>query len=263
MKKLIIVLLFVLSTFAVNLGGNEVDKSKAIFYFFTGHSNMMGKGGKKDTVTHPRCYQYTLARQFELARDPIPESYDNAPSVVLPFLKSMATRYPEHHFIGCKIVQAGSMISANFLLNSVHYREIVKIATGLKDQVTFAGLLSMHGWNECEFEREANRFDTSYLSLVCLVRGAVENPFLPVIVGRFEIYQDRNAYDKKYYVYENVVVDKIDKDISKYLNVAIAPMRHIPKRYYFDDHHYNEIGYKIWSEDAIALIQINDWDWWK
>jgi hypothetical protein len=51
-------------------------------------------------------------------------------------------------------------------------------------------------------------------------------------------------------------LEKIDK------NIKIAPIRAIPRAYYCDFHHYNTFGYILWSIDAVAIFQQNNFDFW-
>jgi hypothetical protein len=45
--------------------------------------------------------------------------------------------------------------------------------------------------------------------------------------------------------------------------LKLTPIRPISKQYYCDDHHYTAKGYQIWAHDAAAIIQINNFDFWK
>ncbi len=261
-----IVTLFILLiahiTWAVDLNGIDVPKEKLIFYFFIGHSNMTGYGGKMDTVSHPRVWMYSVEKGFWNAHDPIETIY-KSPSPPLPFLKKMAEYYPEYHFCGIKITQAGLPMSDCFLRGKPKYKLLLETIDSLKNKATLGGVLAMFGFVEGISDSLSSRLCEDVINMISSFREDFGVSNLPCIFGRYEENSDTtNLTD--YFKYKDRIKTQIESipDADPLHRTALTPYEPVSKEMYFDDHHYNKAGYALWSNTAAEIIKSNAWDYW-
>lgn len=256
------ILLTPLNKWAVDLDGIDIPKEKLIYYLFVGHSNMMGYGGKMDTVSHPRVWMYSLEKGFQNAHDPI-ETIFNSPSPVLPFLKRMAECYPDYYFCGVKITQAGLPMCDHFLKNKPKYKLLLQTVDSLKNSATLGGLLAMFGLVEGISDSLSQILCNDIITMFTLFRNDFDVSDLPCIIGRYEENSDKTV-TPDYFKYEDRIKAQIEliPGADPLHKSALTPHEPIPKNMYFHDHHYNENGYALWSNTAVAIIRSNRWDYW-
>jgi len=175
------------------------------------------------------------------------------------FLKRMALLYPEYHFCGVKYALNG--LTAEDLLVNNGDRFIIDKIKVLKEKSTIGGVLMMFGFIEGTDIKKVDDFDANVKHLIDKLRAAAGNETLPVIFGRYE-ENGRKVLPGKFHRYDDVLTRQIEalEKIDRFLK--LAPIRPVPKGCFCDDHHYNDYGYHLWVDDAVALIQINKFDFW-
>lgn len=253
--------LFALSD-AVELDGVEVPQDKLIYYLFIGHSNMMGYGGIMDTTTHPKLWCFDLDDGFYPAKDPIGTIY-KSPSPVMPFLKKMAEYYPGYYFCGVKIIQAGMLMKDQFSIDRPKYVEIKETVDSLKNIATLGGVCAMFGLVEGVNDTFANAFSEDFTNIINTYRENFGVPDLPCILGKYEENADTSVIPN-FFKYKNIVIKQIANvpGLDPLGRTFLTPKEAVPANFYYDDHHYNEKGYKIWSQTAANIIRDNDLDFW-
>jgi hypothetical protein len=235
-----------------------MNPATLICFLFLGHSNMSGYCSKPDTVTYQHIWSYNAAKGFFHCTD---KTFSNGSgTVVMPFLKRMSMLYPGYDF--CAIMDASPSQQASHIVKEERHREcVINQLTALKGKATIGGVLMMYGIVEAIYNNNINTLDESIRGVIDFVRGATGNDHLPVILGRFELNGDPTRVTT-YHQWDAVIMEKINVVMRKDPLVQIAPIRYMPKEYYCDDHHYSAEGYKIWAEDAAALIQVERYDFW-
>lgn len=260
---LLFLLLIVQISWAVELNGVEVPKERLIFYFFIGHSNMMGYGGQMDTVSHPRVWMYSVKKGFWNAHDPI-ETNRQSPSPALPFLKKMAEYYPDYYFCGVKMTQAGQPMANDFFRGKPKYQILLETVDSLKNKATLGGVLAMFGLVEGISDSLSARLCEDVIIMFSSFREDFGIPDLPCIFGRFEENADTTVIPD-YFTYKERIIAQIEAipDADPLHRTALTPYEAVPKEMYFGDHHYNEDGYALWSNTAAEIIKSKGWDYWK
>lgn len=249
---------------AVDIGGVEVSPDRLIAYVFAGHSNMEGYCGEMDTVPHPRAWYYNLDRGFTPARDPIGNKR-KAPSPVMPFLKAMAARYPGYYFCAAKVTQAGAPLVETFFPGKKQHGELLACVDSLRGKCVIGGVLAMFGFVEGISDSLSRRFGDDALTFISLIRRKVNTRDLPVIWGRYESNADStHAMVKRYGVYGRRIqmhIDSLPAEDSMG-RTALTPPEPVPAEYFCDNHHYDQIGYALWSRFAANEIGARGWDFW-
>jgi hypothetical protein len=262
-KTLILVGMVVSLSHAVVLNGVNVPKAKCILYFFIGHSNMTGYGGVIDTEPHPRVWAYSAARGFWNAVDPV-ESPFRSPSPFMPFLKSMAQRYPAFYFCGIKVTQAGLPMSDQFLRGKPKYTELMQNFQKIKDSVTIGGIVAMFGHVEGASDSLSMNYTRDVITMLKQFRQDCAAPALPLIMGRYE-YNSDTTTNTVYYQFKQRMISTIEQlptADSACNRILLTPYEYVPKAYYFDSHHYNADGYSMWSGNAAEMLSSSSWNSW-
>jgi hypothetical protein len=233
------------------------SRDRMITFFFIGHSNMAGCCAKMDFESMANVWLYTDRKGFYHGTDK--NFSNNSGSPVIPFLKRMALLYPDYNFCGIKYAIHGMTIE-DFLTKTDGNYIIDKINI-LKSKSIIGGVLLMFGFVEGKDVKMVQELDTKLKQLIDELREASGNKTLPFIFGRYE--ENNNKQVRYYNKYDDILVNKIQslEKFDQYLK--LTPIRPIPKQYYCDNHHYTSEGYQIWANDAAAIIQLNNFDFWK
>jgi hypothetical protein len=245
-----------------NIDGVLVPPQRLIAFLFLGHSNMEGYGGTPDTMTHPRAVTYLPTEGFVPARDPV-SSRRNSPSPVMPFLKEMARLYPDYYFCGIKIVQAGLPMCKTFSKGMSHFQKVVSLMDSIGHRVTLGGMLTMFGFVEGISDSLSAAFYADATAMIQAYRDTLGIDSLPVFWGQYEQNADTTAY-VNYHQYRARIIEAIDSlprgDILG--RTLLTPEQPVPREYYFDDHHYNEDGYRLWGQSTAQQLHDRGWHAW-
>ncbi len=260
---LLLPLLFARLSMAVVLNWVDVPKERLIVFIFVGHSNMTGYGGVMDTVKHPRAWMYNQHdKKYWQACDPI-ETKKSSPSPTLPFLKKMAELYPEYYFCGLKVTNAGTPMSEHFLRGQVEYQMILDAINSIKTETTLGGVLAMFGLAEGISDSLSQRLTVDVMDMLFSFREDFGVPDLPAVFGLFEENADTSVIPD-YFTYSDRIIEQIAAipGADTLNRSALTPYEPVPADMYFDDHHYNENGYVLWSNTASEIVSQNLWDEW-
>lgn len=214
-----------------------------------------------DTVEHPRVWYWNKDSGFVHPKDPLRPRWTNeSGSPVIPFLKRMALLYPDYNFCGlmygCPCNQARHIFA-----EEDHRSYVTKRIKELKEHTIFGGIMMMYGFIEGQDYTEVHRLDTAIENLIFALRSAAEDSLLPVFLGRYEENGEKKEFGK-YHKWDSEVIERIKNVGRLYPHVYLTPIRPIPASCFCDDHHYTQDGYKIWSEDACAILQLTNSDFW-
>jgi Carbohydrate esterase, sialic acid-specific acetylesterase len=245
-------------TFNPNFQIYRKSRDSVITYFFLGHSNMSGYCAKMDVETNANVWLYADNKGFYHGTDH--DLSNNSGSPIMPFLKRMAVLYPEYHFCGVKDARPGMTIE-DYLANKNDTYTINKMKI-LKKKSIIGGVLLMFGFDEGSDLKKVQALDVHLKRLIDELREASGNRTLPFIFGRYEENGSNGEY-ADFHRWNGILINKIDslEKIDGYLK--LTPIRPISRQCFCDDHHYNAEGYRIWAEDAAAIIQLNRFDFWK
>lgn len=246
---------------SVSISFAQAPKEKMISFFFLGHSNMGGYCSALDTTEHSRVWCWDKDKGFYHPRDPIKPRWTNeSGNPVIPFLKRMALLYPDYEFCGC-MYGCPCNQAWHILAEGGHRNYITKRLNELNEHTTLGGILLMYGFIEGQHQEEVKRLDTAIQNLITALRGIAGNPALPVILGRYEML-GKKVLPETYHRWDSLMLEKISAVGRYFPNTYLTPFRFVPAPYYCDDHHYTAEGYRIWSEDAAAIIQLCRQDFW-
>jgi hypothetical protein len=181
-------------------------------------------------------------------------------SVVLPFLKNMADRYPAYNFCGIKYGHACGQ-AFHILTEENHKRFFVNKIAEMRRVSRIGGIMLMYGYIEGRYPEQIEPFGRNLATLIDSLRSLAGDPTLPVIIGRYELNGSLTEA-AEYRRYDRYVVQQIESVPRVRQNVALAPFDYIPKEYYCDNHHYTAEGYKMLADDACQIYENNGWDFW-
>lgn len=225
-----------------------------IVFIFIGHSNMAGDcAGACDVPDNPHIWSYSQDKGIYHGTEKLP---------VKLFLNEISLRYPEYNFLGLNYQYPSSMVS-EMRPGEYHYDKMMKDLAYLKTVATMGGVVSLYGFIEGSNQTLANTFVSDFMTLIYNIRKVVENDTLPVIIGRYEVNNQRLPEIAKYRTYENIVRNKLILLTKNDPFIQMSPIRDVPKEDYCVNHHWTCDGFKIWAHDAIAIYQANNFDFWK
>jgi len=269
----------------IELGGKVVPKDSCIVYIFIGHSNMSGRGIHRDTVPHPKLWNYTLDQttfgrpnHWRLAKEAmyvdasIGQDTKCGPGMI--FMKQFNKRYPD--FTCCLFLNGeGHTSAAVYLNNQVQsgrklYDEIMTpLKTVVKGKVVFGGMLAFLGIVEPYDGDEAacRNFANTMRSLVNLVRYELNAPTMPFVINQYEAtaiggFSPNLPLPK-------IIQSQIDSLPSILSNCIVIPTTGIPlyvNEYgVSDDHHYDSIGYAEFTRRMLDSLEARKFttDYWK
>jgi hypothetical protein len=239
-----------------------------IVFLFTGDSRMAGYCATMDTVTNPRVYSWSPQKGFFLAEDRNNKNsfVTSSGSMVVPFLKNMALRYPEYKFCGIEYGhpcgQAHHVYEEQ--LHRTFWESRIAAMRALKDSgVVFGGVVIMYGFVEAAEVLEIKNYPASMIRLVSFFREKTGDTLLPAIFPRWPLYSCPNEADKKYHKYDslmNVLDESLLMNIS---NSVHTPVRYLGRQFYCSgDHHETQAGYAILAQDAVTMYQLFNMDLW-
>jgi hypothetical protein len=244
MKNSLMILLLAFTAYAV-------PKDSMITYIFLGHSNMQ-TGFQCGCAQHccdqisDRVWLYGPEKGFYKG---------NTSACVSCFLNELALRYPKYNFAAANYSRSGYSLGY-FKKGDFAYEQMCSELPVIKDKSTVGGVAIMFGFIDGVDSSLSANFDDNLLKLVCKIRDLTENYKLPCIVGQYEINNQRLPEQRRYRRYEKIVTDQIQQLGLKDSYIKITPVSPVPPEYYCDDHHFTCQGYKIWTEDAVSLIQL-------
>jgi hypothetical protein len=248
-----IILIFMM--FSLSFG--SVPKDSMITYIFIGHSNMLGYCSELDSIIPKNVWLYKSGTGFYHGVDRGTSSMYGSP--MTSFLKRMAILYPQYNFCGIKCTNSGSTFEAFY--NSDLKVQLYKKLSEALDSSIFGGCLAMFGFAEGKDSAQVKDMDrwVNGFSNELSIKTGYKN--IPFIFGRYE-KNGRKVLSDVYHKYDSLTEKKIEsfEKLSPYFKVS--PIRYVPKEDYCDDHHYNRSGYEIWANDAAAIIQQNNFDFW-
>jgi hypothetical protein len=237
-----------------------IDSLTFIAFLFIGHSNMGGFCAEMDTVKNPHVWIIKDDKYINCTDKDFPRTTGTSGSVVMPFLKAMALRYPKYNFVGERY--ANPCNQAWHLLTEEHHRtHLEKTIKMLREKSTIGGVGLMEGFIEGQHEEEVKRIDVKIVELIDWLRGQSGNIDLPIMLGRYEKYGDKKSC-MQYHQWDSLIIAKMETIPLHRKNVVLVPVRYVPAERYCDNHHYDADGYQIWGEDAAVLYQENHFDFW-
>ncbi|MBD3344815.1 MAG: hypothetical protein GF401_07105 [Chitinivibrionales bacterium] len=259
----------------VTIGTTTIPKDSMIVYLAIGHSNMNGRG-EKDKNIHPRCWNYRIDSDnhaWEPAVDSIHSQHLNTNcrsqyygrgSMSFQFIKKMAEAYPCYHFGLIMNGNTKGTINCDPHSNSCEhsggnnyyrkggalYEELINCALEIKDKVTIAGIVAQIGYIESrECEARAYTFADDVAETVENMRSDLGLPDIPFLIGKYE----ETARDKT--PYRDDVIEQI-WSIPGILSKSEVINSDGP---YYDGHHYNLEGNRLWADSATAIMVRNGW----
>ena len=272
------VLLSALQVHALLLGGVEVPKDKVIVYLLIGHSNMSGFNTDSDDQTAPRIWKYNWfqTRKWEAAReqrgnDIYGLSGRGSGGPGMPFLKGMATAFPNYHFgvisnasISCTlrginrgINSSGMPADSNRYWKGARlYNELPMIVSQVAKDVTLGGVICMLGSVEATRTSEAicRAFSDDVALMMKDLRADLNSPNLPYIMGDYEAGATGNFAVTL--PWPKIIDEQIKMVPSKLTNSATVNTVGIQM---LDDHHYNMAGQQEFSKRIINVIKAKGW----
>jgi hypothetical protein len=137
----------------------------------------------------------------------------------------------------------------------VLYDLVMGPARQLKDRVTFGGIFTMLALTEV-FPDRANlpRFNECLAGVAAEMRADLGDPDIPFMMSDWEM----GATEKFAPTFPENMAAREQLRIAQ-RNIprsAIIPTDMLPMS---DNHHFDLVGYKIWGERAVGLIEQNGW----
>jgi hypothetical protein len=249
--------------------GKMIHTLTMVVFLFTGDSRMAGYCSTMDTTTNSHVYSWSPSKGFYNCTDKNNKNsfITQSGSMVMPFLKGMALRYPEYNF--CGIEYGHPCGQAHHVYEEQQHRSFwesrVSAMTALKDSgVVLGGVVIMYGLVEAGEMTEIKNYPASMSRLVSFFREKTGNPLLPAIFPRWPLYSSPNESDNKYHKYDSLMNASDESLLMNISNSVHTPVRYLGKQFYCNmDHHETQAGYTILAQDAITMYQLFNFDFWK
>jgi hypothetical protein len=262
-------------TYAINLGGTDVPKSKFVVYLLVGHSNMAGiVPAGNDTVADPRgwVYRWSTTKTWEPARENNSLTNGLTPHGTggpgMPFVKGLAARHPGS-YIGvinnaapsttCHGLNTGyngsgsTADQSRYWPGALFFQQIITAAREVKNDATIGGIVCMLG--EIEATRAANvavcqNFSSDIAEMVRDIRDSLGLPNIPFIMGAYE-NEAKNGFAITN-PWPAIIKAQIDSVPFKLTNSVIVNSVGLS---YYSDHDYDENGEKEWARRAVDSLE--------
>lgn len=223
----------------IELGGKPVPRDKFIVYLFIGHSNMDGHAKVRDNAPSDRAWRYdNKTGAWNQAKD------DG--SCVLPFLNRLCEAYPDCHFGAIKYSVSAATVEARYRREGgTLYEPLIVAAKKAQPDATLGGLVALIGFAEAGDKARAEGFLKQLSGMMAEVREDLAEPSLPLVIGKYE----EGARD--YRPYKDVVAAALAQ-VPKTIERSVLVEKEGP---YVDGHHYDHEGFRIWTAEALRLIQ--------
>ena len=256
----------------IMINGKAVPKEKAIVLLHVGHSNMSGRAqGPADLKpyfyeTHPNLWKYAKGGVWTPAKevmypDGAPDrNFPQGAGPAMAMLRRGLESAPDAHFISIGNGQSLNYGTSCFSYRKggIHHANIIAAALELKGKVTFAALFTMLGYDGRTNARAQNG---GYLEcmkgLIADFRTALEEPELPYLVGDYE----RGATDgfSPNTAGAKQVIAQLAQVPGAVPRSYLIPTENVAMQ---DNHHYNMLGHKQWSDLAFKHLVSAGWAPW-
>jgi hypothetical protein len=177
------------------------------------------------------------------------------------FIKGMSIRYPGYSFAFDRCAFS-STTSRSMRKGEDHFDRLIERINKYKATKIIGGIILMYGFIEGKDSSEAVNFEKETNRLLLDIRTACDNPKLPCLIGRYEKNWLFQPNTESYRKYASIVDSQINNFYFYNSLVIQIPIRYIAKENFYEGPHYNENGQRIFAEDAVALIQFYDLDFW-
>jgi hypothetical protein len=252
------------------VGGKRLPREKVIVFLHIGHSNMAGRADAPANLrpfhfeTHPRLWAYTMPGSFLAAKEPLSGDHITrgraGPGMsILRAALSMA-REPDSVMVSIGHGHDGSRAGycRSYRRGAILYDIVMGPAKQLKGKVTFGGIFTMLALTEV-FPDRANlpRFNECIAGIAAEMREDLGDPDIPFLMSDWEM----GATEKFAPTFPDNAAAREQLRIAqrKIPRSSIIPTDMLPMS---DNHHFDLVGYKIWGERALGLIQQNGWAGW-
>jgi hypothetical protein len=249
------------------IGGVSRPRDKVIVFLHIGHSNMAGRADAPAALrpfhfeTHPRLWAYTMAGAFQPAREPLSGDHITrgraGPGMSILRAALALAAAPDSVLVSIGHGHDGSRAGycRSYRRGGVLYDLVMGPARQLKDRVTFGGIFTMLALTEV-FPDRANlpRFNECLAGVAAEMRADLGDPDIPFMMSDWEM----GATEKFAPTFPENMAAREQLRIAQ-RNIprsAIIPTDMLPMS---DNHHFDLVGYKIWGERAVGLIEQNGW----
>ena len=249
------------------IGGVSRPKDKVIVFLHIGHSNMAGRADAPAAQrpfhfeTHPRLWAYTMAGAFQPAKEPLSGDHITrgraGPGMSILRAALALAAAPDSVLVSIGHGHDGSRAGycRSYRRGGVLYDLVMGPARQLKDRVTFGGIFTMLALTEV-FPDRANlpRFNECLAGVAAEMRADLGDPEIPFMMSDWEM----GATEKFAPTFPENMAAREQLRIAQ-RNIprsAIIPTDMLPMS---DNHHFDLVGYKIWGERAVGLIEQNGW----
>jgi hypothetical protein len=100
------------------------------------------------------------------------------------------------------------------------------------------------------------------MALLTDIRKHSGNPELPCIFNRYEKFSQRLPEIEPYRAYADVIDSKICLLAQIDKHILLAPIDYMEQKYFCEDHHYTNDGYKVFARDVAKVVQDKKLDFW-
>jgi hypothetical protein len=253
----------------VSIAGMSVPKEKAIVFLHIGHSNMAGRAtGPADLhdfefTTNPHLWAYAKGGVWRPAVEPLSPDSMTLPGMAGPgmsILRTALAMAPDLYMISIGHGHSGDTggYCRNFRKGGLFYDIVMGPALELKGKVTFGAIFVMHGIAELKDKVNVGTFDQCMEGLASDMRGDLQEPNLPFLVGDWEAGATGLSFSPTL-PFPMEVMAKLRTAVAIIPRSKLIPTDMVPME---DDHHYNFAGHKLWAERGFSLMKQAGWTPW-
>lgn len=225
-----------------------------VVFLFFGHSNL-------DNACAGICVDSISERVWAFGEEKKVYKPTNLKGGMYLFLNEMALRYPGYNFCGVDYSAPSQKVS-EIIPGDHRYEKMVKDVAYLKTVSTIGGIFLLYGFIEAADKGKADNFYDATQLLIKNIRKQAGNDSLPCIMARYEKNHRGETISEKFWRYEIIIMQQIERIEKGDLFLKIAPVKWVPGDYHCEGHHQTCPGLRIVMEDAAVVYQQNNFDFW-
>lgn len=232
----------------------SIPKDRFVVFLLIGHSNMYGEARGVSFPIHPRLWMRSWrGGDWQPAR-PRGHNGDEDAGPEMFILTELAERYPDYHFGYIKVAKGGATVREDFMRGQGRYDAVIRNGQWAKQHATLGGVIAMLGFVEATSHGGWEQFQENIVTMMGQMREDLDEPDLPLVIGKFEEHAPGEKYDLKPEVRRQMTED-IDALPSLLEHTAVVDT----DGPYRDDHHFTAEGMRLWGTRAAEILVERGW----
>jgi hypothetical protein len=173
---------------------------------------------------------------------------------------ALALAKPDIQFVSVGHGHSGEMggVCRNYKKGGLFYNIMMGPAIRLKGAVTFGALFTMLGTTERHLDEAAqNGFSDCMAQIAADVRGDLDAPDMPIMMGDFEM--EATGETSPDLPYAKIIIAQLRVATTKITRSALIPTEKLGME---GSHHFDMAGHKEWGIRGMQILKDKGWAPW-